>query len=93
MKLIKKMAEKSKQEIIKKYQKNPKDTGSSEVQVALLTARIDHLTGHLQNHRKDFSSRRGLIAMSNQRRKFLNYLKKNDLEKYNEIITRLEIRR
>jgi small subunit ribosomal protein S15 len=83
----------SKTEIIKQYQQSATDTGSSEVQVALLSARIAHLTEHLRTHRKDFHSRRGLIQMTNRRRKLLNYLKDNQLEKYNEIIQKLNLRR
>lgn len=82
-----------KQPIIKEFQTHPKDTGSSEVQVAILTARIAHLTEHLKTHRKDIHSRHGLIALSHRRRKLLNYLKKNNLEKYQEIIKQLNIRR
>ncbi|MDR2513519.1 MAG: 30S ribosomal protein S15 [Puniceicoccales bacterium] len=82
-----------KSEIIKQYQVSDKDTGSAEVQVALLSARIAHLTEHLRTHRKDFHSRRGLIQMTNRRRKLLNYLKGNALEKYNELIQKLNLRR
>ncbi len=70
-----------------------KDTGSAEVQVALLTARIAHLTDHLREHRKDAHSRRGLIQMTNRRRKLLNYLKKHELKKYEELIQKLGLRR
>ena len=70
-----------------------KDTGSCEVQIALLTARIVHLTGHLKEHRKDYHSRRGLIAMTNKRRSLLDYLKRTNLEKYSEIIKQLKLRR
>lgn len=70
-----------------------KDTGSCEVQVALLTARISHLTDHLRDHRKDAHSRRGLIQMTNRRRKLLNYLKKHELKKYEELIQKLGLRR
>jgi small subunit ribosomal protein S15 len=79
--------------IITEYRTHEGDTGSSEVQVALLSARIKHLTEHLRSHAKDFHSRRGLIAMTSRRRKLLDYLKTNDLEKYNEIIKRLGLRR
>jgi small subunit ribosomal protein S15 len=82
-----------KAEVIKQFQISEKDTGSSEVQIALLSARIAHLTEHLRTHRKDFHSRRGLIQMTNRRRKLLNYLKDNQLEKYNEIIQKLNLRR
>lgn len=79
--------------IIAQYRKNEKDTGSSEVQIALLTARIKHLTEHLRSHAKDFHSRRGLIAMTSRRRKLLDYLKRNELEKYNDIVKSLGLRR
>jgi small subunit ribosomal protein S15 len=79
--------------LINDYQLHDKDTGSSEVQIALLTARIKHLTEHLRTHRKDFHSRRGLIHMTNRRRKLLNYLKRTELDKYNELIQKLGLRK
>ena len=82
-----------KDKIISDYKIHDKDTGSCEVQIALLTARITHLTEHLREHRKDFHSRRGLIKMTSRRRKFLDYLKRNNLEGYKEIIAKLGIRR
>lgn len=82
-----------KEKIIEEYKTHDGDTGSCEVQIALLTARITHLTEHLRDHRKDFHSRRGLIGMANRRRKLLDYLKRNDLERYNTIIKRLKLRR
>lgn len=82
-----------KQPILKSFQKHEKDTGSSEVQVALLSHRIAELTEHLKTHRKDFHSRRGLIALANRRRKLLDYLKLHDLPKYQELIKRLSLRR
>ncbi len=82
-----------KSEVIKNYQTHDKDTGSSEVQIALLSARIAHLTEHLRTHKKDFHSRRGLIMLASRRRKLLDYLKVNDLEKYKEIIKSLNLRR
>jgi small subunit ribosomal protein S15 len=82
-----------KSDLIKQHQKDAKDTGSPEVQVALLTARINHLTEHLRGHRKDFHSRRGLIQMTNRRRKLLNYLKANEVERYNAIIIKLGLRK
>lgn len=78
--------------IIKEYRLDEKDTGSCEVQIALLSARISHLTDHLAVHKKDFHSRRGLIAMTSARRKLLDYLKKNELERYNSLIVRLGLR-
>ena len=82
-----------KPEIIAEYKIHDKDTGSSEVQVALLTARINHLTEHLRTHRKDFHSRRGLLQMASRRRKLLDYLKRHNLPKYNELLKRLNLRK
>ncbi|WP_343218953.1 30S ribosomal protein S15 [Cerasicoccus fimbriatus] len=82
-----------KDKIIAEYKTHEGDTGSPEVQIALLTARIVHLTEHLRSHRKDFHTRRGLIQMTNKRRKLLNYLRQNDLERYKNIIQRLGLRR
>ena len=79
--------------IIEQFQINKKDTGSAEVQIALLTARIAHLTNHLRTHKKDVHSRRGLLMMTNRRRKLLAYLKDSDLTKYNEIIVKLGLRK
>jgi small subunit ribosomal protein S15 len=78
--------------IIAQFRQSENDTGSSEVQIALLSARIKHLTEHLRTHAKDFHSRRGLIAMTSRRRKLLDYLKRNQLEKYNEIVKSLGLR-
>ena len=75
------------------YQLHPKDTGSSDVQVAVLTKRIEHLTEHLKINSKDHNSRRGLIQMVNTRRKLLNYLKRTENERYLKIIKELGIRR
>ena len=83
----------NKQNIIEENRSHDKDTGSSEVQIALLTARIAHLTEHLKTHRKDFHSRRGLLMMAARRRKLVDYLKKNDLNRYQAIIEKLELRR
>jgi small subunit ribosomal protein S15 len=82
-----------KPEIIAEYKIHEKDTGSSEVQVALLTARINHLTEHLRTHRKDFHSRRGLLQMASRRRKLLDYLKRHNLPKYNELLQKLNLRK
>jgi small subunit ribosomal protein S15 len=82
-----------KPEIIAQYKTHDKDTGSSEVQIALLTARINHLTEHLRTHRKDFHSRRGLLQMASRRRKLLDYLKRQNLAKYTEILTKLHLRK
>ena len=81
------------QEIIKEYQTGDNDTGSPEVQVALLTARITNLTEHFKTHKKDKHSRRGLIMLINQRRKLLAYTKRKDLARYQDLIKRLGLRR
>lgn len=83
-------AEKS--QIVKDYQLDETDTGSPEVQIALLTARIKDLTAHFSTHKKDHHSRRGLLRLVNQRRKLLAYLKKKDLERYKTLIARLGLR-
>jgi small subunit ribosomal protein S15 len=80
-------------EIKKEYQQNDRDTGSVEVQVALLTKHIAELTEHLKMHKKDNHSRRGLITMVNKRRKLLSYVKKKDQARYQELISRLGLRR
>ena len=82
-----------KAEIVKDYQQGEADTGSPEVQVALLTANIEQLQGHFQTHKQDHHSRRGLIRMVNQRRKLLDYLKRKDVARYAELIKRLGLRR
>jgi len=83
----------NKQEVITQYKINENDTGSCEVQVALLSARISHLTDHLRTHRKDFHSRRGLLALASRRRKLLDYLKRHELARYNDLLQRLGLRR
>lgn len=83
----------NKQEIIKEFAVAEGDTGSCEVQVAILSARIAHLTNHLSTNKKDFHSRRGLIAMTSRRRKLLDYLKRTSLDRYNALIQRLKLRR
>jgi small subunit ribosomal protein S15 len=82
-----------KQSVITDFKSHDSDTGSPEVQIALLTQRISHLTEHLRTHRKDFHSRRGLIAMTSRRRKLLDYVKRHDLDKYKELLERLKLRR
>jgi small subunit ribosomal protein S15 len=82
----------AKAQILKEYQLSPTDTGSPEVQVALLTANILHLSGHFKKHVKDNHSRRGLITMVNQRRTLLSYLKREDSNRYRSLITRLGLR-
>jgi len=79
--------------IVKEYQQGTGDTGSPEVQVALLSANIDQLQGHFQQHKGDHHSRRGLIRMVNQRRKLLDYLKRKNAERYANLIKRLGLRR
>ena len=78
--------------LIREYQRHEKDTGSPEVQIAILTERINRLTEHLKKHKKDIHSRRGLIAMVNKRRKLLEYLKEKDYAKYLEIIQKLNLK-
>lgn len=82
-----------KSEIISKYRIHENDTGSPEVQIAILTERINYLNEHLKVHKKDHHSRRGLLKMVGQRRHLINYLKANDLERYSKIIASLGIRR
>lgn len=79
--------------IVQEYQRGPKDTGSPEVQVALLTTRINHLTEHFSAHKHDHHSRQGLLKMINRRRKLLDYLKGKDVERYQGLIQRLGLRR
>ena len=82
----------TKQEIIEKYQLHEGDTGSPEVQIALLTERINHLNEHLKLHKKDFHSRRGLLMMVGRRRKLLQYLKDRDFNRYQSLIQKLGLR-
>jgi len=81
------------QAIIKEYQKDPSDTGSVDVQVALLTARIRYLTDHFKTHKKDHHSRRGLLRLVSQRKKLLAYIKNNDLTAYANLISKLGLRK
>jgi len=81
------------QTIIKEYQKDASDTGSADVQIALLTARIRHLTEHFKTHKKDHHSRRGLLRLVSQRKKLLSYVKGNDITSYAELISRLGLRK
>ena len=87
------MAMRSKAEIIKEFGKFEGDTGSTEVQIALLTEKINHLTEHLRTHKKDFHSRLGLLKMVGQRKRLLAFLTKKDLEGYRSLIARLGIRK
>jgi small subunit ribosomal protein S15 len=82
-----------KQELIGKFGREAGDTGSTEVQVALLTERINHLTEHLREHRKDHHSRRGLLMMVGKRRRLLRYLESADLERYRKVVVDLGLRR
>jgi small subunit ribosomal protein S15 len=82
----------AKEQIIKTYQKAKNDTGSSEVQIALLSARIEYLTEHLKTHVHDVHTRFGLTKLVSQRRRLMNYLKKTDIEGYRSLITQLDIR-
>lgn len=82
-----------KQEIIKEFQIHENDTGSPEVQIAILTERINYLNEHLKVNKKDFHSRRGLLKMVGKRRALLDYLKENDFERYRNIVNRLGLRR
>ncbi len=83
----------AKQKVVSDYQRAEGDTGSPEVQVALLSARIDQLSGHFKEHSHDHHSRQGLLRMVSQRRKLLDYLKKKDLGRYRDLISRLGLRR
>jgi small subunit ribosomal protein S15 len=87
------MTQEEKNQIIAEYATHEGDTGSPEVQVALLTKRINDLTGHLKEHKKDHHSRRGLLKMVGHRRNLLGYLQSNDIERYRTLIVRLGIRK
>lgn len=82
-----------KQELISEHKRGQEDTGSPEVQIAILTSRINSLTQHMRIHKKDFATRRGLLSMVSRRRRLLDYLKKIDPQRYLDIIGRLEIRK
>ncbi len=82
-----------KREIVAEYGDNPEDTGNTRVQIALLTARINELTEHLRTHRKDHHSRRGLLVLVGKRRRMLNYMQRNDLDAYRQLIKQLGLRR
>ena len=87
------MTKERKQEIIATYRRDEKDTGSPEVQIALLTERINNLTEHLKTHQKDNHSRRGLLQMVGARRNLLNYLVKKDVQRYRDIVEKLGLRK
>lgn len=83
----------NKEEIIREHQAHEGDTGSSDVQVAVLTKRIAHLTDHLRTHKHDYHSRRGLLKLVGKRRRLLKYLQKKDVERYRSLIAKLGLRR
>jgi small subunit ribosomal protein S15 len=87
------LTKEQKTELIGKYGRSATDTGSAEVQIALLTERINELTGHLREHVKDHHSRRGLLKLVGQRRRMLRYLERNDLERYRALVAELGLRR
>ena len=87
------LTQERKREIIAQFGENEQDTGNTRVQVALLTQRINDLTGHLREHRKDHHSRRGLLMLVGQRRRLLNYMQRSNLEGYRELIKELGLRR
>jgi small subunit ribosomal protein S15 len=87
------VAEMTKGDIVARFRRAQGDTGSPEVQVALLTARINHLTGHFKSHAKDHHSRRGLLKMVSRRRKLLDYLKRTNLQSYRDLIEKLGLRK
>jgi small subunit ribosomal protein S15 len=82
-----------KQKIIKEFQSHPNDSGSPEVQIALLTKRISYLTEHFKDHKKDFHSRRGLLKLVDQRKRLLNYLKNKNIDRYRKLIEQLGLRK
>ena len=82
-----------KKEIFKKYNSNESDTGTSEGQIAMFTSRIEHLTAHLKNNKKDVATERSLVLMVGKRRRSLNYLKGKDIERYREIVKKLKLRK
>ncbi|WP_034327419.1 30S ribosomal protein S15 [Alkaliphilus transvaalensis] len=83
----------NKKDVIEAHKTHENDTGSPEVQIALLTSRINHLNDHLKTHKKDYHSRRGLLKMVGQRRNLLNYVKNKDINRYREIIEKLGLRK
>ena len=87
------LAKETKEQIVSEYRTHEADTGSPQVQVALLSKRINELTEHFKTHRKDNHSRRGLLKMVSQRRSLLDYLKRTEIERYHEVVNRLGLRR
>ena len=83
---------KNKQELVKKYGKNEKDTGSSAVQIAMMTQKISELTEHLKSNKKDFATKRGLLMMVGKRKKLLSYIKNRNLDEYRDLVKKLKIR-
>lgn len=87
------LVKEKKKKVIEDYKTHTQDTGSTEVQIALLTERINNLSGHFKSHNKDHNSRRGLLSMVGKRRRLLNYLKKKDIKKYEAILEKLSLRK
>jgi small subunit ribosomal protein S15 len=87
------LTQERKQELTAKFGESPTDTGRTEVQIAMLTERINELTDHLRTHRKDHHSRRGLLMLVGRRRRFLNYLQRSDLERYRALVRELGLRK
>lgn len=87
------LTQETKQQILADYARKPKDTGSCEVQIALLTQRIQYLVDHLKTHAKDFHSKKGLLNLISQRKKLISYLRKTDYARYKELIGRLGLRK
>jgi small subunit ribosomal protein S15 len=87
------LVKEKKQKIIESFKAHSRDTGSAQVQIAILTERINSLTGHFKQHKKDFNSRRGLLMLVGRRRRLLSYLKKEDIKKYEGIIEKLKLRK
>lgn len=87
------LSEEKKKEFFKKHNKNEKDTGTAEGQIAMFSFRIDHLTGHLKNNKKDFATQRALVLLVGKRRNHLDYLKKKDITRYRAIVKELGLRR
>jgi small subunit ribosomal protein S15 len=83
---------KKKQELVKKFQRHAKDTGSPEVQIAIISEKIIELTEHLKEHRKDFHSQRGLLNLASKRKRLLNYLRRKDYKRFSEVVKDLDIR-
>lgn len=87
------LVKEKKTKIIDEFKIHARDTGSAEVQIAVLTERINSLAGHFKDHKKDFNSRRGLLCLVGRRRRLLNYLKKKDIKKYEEVLGKLNLRK